>query len=207
MEDFIDPENNENLDFESTLSFLWKIVIPNTKLSEIIKEYPSIEHLILEGRNNSFGCWIVFTSEKIADKIHKHLLTKFSNIDYYMCNIKGNKTTIFEVLDKIEIKKWRPWNTDLEKSTEPYLSEEFFYCIIDYDRNLDVYFVPENHWNKTKQLFDGSLGIEDRLEKCLKPSNDPYRFTAYGDLMSLKQNLDKMGFRYTVLFEMYINDL
>lgn len=203
--DFIDPENNESLEFESTLSFLWKIVIPNTKLSEIIKEYPSIEQLMLEGRNNSNGCWIVFTSEKIADRIHKHISTVFSNIDYYMCNIKGNKTTIFEILDKVEIKNWRPWNTELEKSTEPYLSEEFFYCIIEYDRNIDVYFVPENYWNKHKELFDGSLRIEDRLQ-YLKPTNDYYRFSAYGDEMSIKQKLDKMGFRYNVSFESYIND-
>src|ERR1035437_650050 len=88
---FVDPEDDEDLTINSdVMSVFWRLVIPNKRLIDIVAEEPSITKLGLMARNNVTGCWIAFTSKKIAKRIADSLMTKNIVVDCHFCDKKGN---------------------------------------------------------------------------------------------------------------------
>jgi hypothetical protein len=82
---FVDPENDEDLTIDSdVMSVFWRLVIPNKRLIDIVAEEPSITKLGLVARNNTAGCWIAFTSKKIAKRIANSLMTKNIVVDCHL---------------------------------------------------------------------------------------------------------------------------
>jgi hypothetical protein len=227
---FVDPEDDEDLTINSdVMSVFWRLVIPNKRLIDIVAEEPSITKLGLMARNNAAGCWIAFTSKKIAKRIADSLITKNIVVDCHLCDKKGNingnninvngsnrvgalfpddrnnnHTNTIET--KIRVEEWRPWKKSGDKTENPYRAEEFFYCLTVYSDMIKVYFVPESYWNENRKIFKGSLNIDSLIKSYLTLTDKSYCYTSTRSELNVQAELFQSGFRENLLLNAYINE-
>lgn len=204
-EEFVDPPDDEDRTVaeKSSMTVFWRMVVPNRKLSEIIGFDVAFLKVAFTAKNNLAGCWVVFTSGKIAKRITTTLVANGIPAEVYLCDIKGN--LISKVENKVVVTGSRPWMPISEPNGNA-AANEFFYCLADYDGTIKVFFVPENYWNERQQIFDGDLGITDMLKGRVTPTALPYCYTAWRDMSLVKQSLDCLGFRENLIFQAYVNE-
>lgn len=205
---FVDPETNEDMSFESgSMTVFWRLVILDTRLIDIVTADPSIRKLGLNGGNTAAGCWIVFTSKKIAAGFANKLTKAGYIVDCHLCNKNGetNDGIIGKRPTKVEVSNWRPWNKTGNKSDDAYKANEFFYCITVDKKQINVYIVPESYWNENKKVFKGELNIDNILQGFTKENT--YKFISPREELQTQAFLDKSGFRENLVFNAYINEV
>ncbi len=197
---FVDPDDDEDLTIakESSASLFWRMVVPNRRLIEIVTLEPTLPKITLAAKNNKNGCWVAFTSKRVAQRIGKSLQNSGIVNDIHTCDVFGNLTEIVSET----INAWRPWHQFGDKSDIE--AKEFFYAI-DFQPDIRVFFVPVVYWDRHQQIYHGDLGIGDLPSFILDPTL-PYCYVSRLDLASTKAFLSHHGFRENLVFQAHINE-
>jgi len=204
---FVDPPEDEDLTIrdQSSLSIFYRVAVVGSRLSDLIAIDPTIPTITIAMRNYRHGCWVAFTSQRVAKRIAAAIQQHGLIANQTICGLDGSRIQPRST-DRIRVDEARPWNGDVGSFTPA--PDEFFYCIARYDQTVRAFFVPESYWNRHQVMFDGPLGIDQLLSQYLMPESTSGIYTAkHGDLAWIKRCLDDAGFRENLLFQSYINSL
>lgn len=206
---FVDPEDDEDLriSFENSLTQFWRVVVPNRRIIELVAFDPTLPKIALVLQNNAAGCWMAFTSRRIAQRVVKTLDDQGIFVTSHTCDITGTPVGAdTPARNKTQVDEWRPWKPVGPVGADPE-PKEFFYCLADYDGTTEVYIVPESYWNENHTIFDGDLGITKSVKSHLSATAIPWCFTGnHRDMLTTKAFLDQIGFMENLLFQVYVNE-
>lgn len=204
--DFVDPDNDDDptITDQSMMSLFWRITVPGIRLSEVVSFVPELPKIGLTLKNFYAGCWVAFTSRKVAMRVAATLEAWGMLVVVVPCDIHGvGHPEKFE--DTVQVKGARPWNKNSDD--EDLSGKEFFYCIASYDDEIRAHFVPETFWNAHQMVFDGDLGLDELLENSFKITDLPCCYVAWrDDMAAAKRVLDHLGFRENLMFQAYVNE-
>jgi hypothetical protein len=200
---FTDPEDNDDLTVakKNSQDLFWRVMVPGKRLIEIVDLDPYVHKLVLAYGNTTTGCWLAYTSRRVAIKFSNLLTGQSIAHDLHSCDIGGNMT---EKAQTSPPEGWRPWHPVGDPSEMK--AGEFFYCIIEQDDRMYIRFVPVIFWSQNATIYEGPLGIEKMVEPHLAPTVFHYLFMSRRDMHTVKPFLDSQGFRENLVFQAYVND-
>lgn len=183
-EPFCDPPDDYDPSIleGSSLATVWRLTVYDRRLIDIMT--PSIMKVTLAFKNTGRDCWLAFTGKRIAMRFEAALNADGILTRLTMCDIHG------------------------KTSGGAKKSDDIYYCIAEYDHGIYAFFIPSSHWDAHESVFEGDLGITDRLKDLMQPTERSYCYRARSsDMLIIKATLDRMEFRENLLFQSFINGL
>lgn len=191
---FIDPPDDERLLICERRATFWRITVAAHRLSGVLSVAPLLEKQVVAMRNNQAGCWLAFTSRRIAQKIVQHLREHGVCGLLEACNWHGN------VIELGEVQPLPPeWQPAIEAT-------RVYYCCIHNDKVVHAFFVPEDYWTARHRVYEGGLPLAAVVAPMFSPTERSYCYVSRGDLLLAKTFLDRRGFRENLLFLAHINE-
>lgn len=174
------------------------------------------------------GSWVVVLTQKVAEEIRAIVAATHSTVsnEVYAINEggerilpKGSSTTVVDP-NAVVILPPRPWNNrtneletmtleELAENTKTVKASEFIFCGW-YNGSQDgtvVYICPKSYFLEHEVDYDGPLNISHLLPRDLKEIGNGIYTTKSQNYENLSMTLALKGFRESLMFNIYLNNL